>query len=134
MENKQNPKYAAIENLINVIKNNELTNIEYHISNTTDKNDEILFVKIPLPTNFSQDISAQEQKSMNMLSSNTTVFLEPVDIGTAVPMRRAKNLLSTDKPPPMFTQEPFRFSEFGTSPRRRGFVTRTNVTRARSFI
>ncbi|KAG5894828.1 hypothetical protein JTB14_033672 [Gonioctena quinquepunctata] len=52
---EENPKYAAIQNLINVIKSNDLNNIQYHISNESNKADDVLFVKIPLPTNFTRN-------------------------------------------------------------------------------
>ncbi|CAH0551802.1 unnamed protein product [Brassicogethes aeneus] len=74
--NQTNPKYAAIQNLINVIRSNDLKNVQYHISNESNKQDDILFVKIPLPTNFTKETS----NTKNVLSSTTTVNLEPANV------------------------------------------------------
>lgn len=120
----ENPKYAAIQNLINVIKKNDLNNIQYTISNDSNKENDILFVKIPLPGNFSQEI---KEKPKNLLSSNTTIFLEPVDLGSNDLQKRSQKSLPfpflTERQPEDFKDKPKLFPVY-----RRGFVTKTNVT------
>ncbi|KAJ8932110.1 hypothetical protein NQ314_014891, partial [Rhamnusium bicolor] len=129
MEKEQNPKYAAIQNLINVIKNNDLKNVQYHISNESNKADDILFVRIPLPTNFTKDSKSLQS---NYFSSNTSVNLEPVysDEGRNIQTKRSHKSL------PLTTTRSFAHKETNYRddiPRlspvyRRGFVTRTNIT------
>ncbi|XP_057668269.1 uncharacterized protein LOC130901158 [Diorhabda carinulata] len=67
----EDSKYAAIQSLIDVIKNNDLKNLEYHITTEPNKKDDVLFVKIPLPSNFTVD----NQNTWNNQS------LEPTDEG-----------------------------------------------------
>lgn len=127
---EENPKYAAIQNLINVIKKNDLNNIQYHISNESNKESDILFVKIPLPTNFSQEIN---EKPKNFISSNTKVNLEPIDLKTNDLQKRSQKSLSTST---LWYPADKQFDDFNgqtSLPKpfpsyRRGFVTKTNVT------
>lgn len=60
-----NPKFAAIQNLIEIIKSNDLNNIKYQIANDSNKDDDILFVKIPLPTNFTQETGTEKAKKLD---------------------------------------------------------------------
>nr|CAH7744175.1 unnamed protein product [Callosobruchus chinensis] len=111
---KDSPKYLAIQNLINVIKNNDLQNLEYHISNES-KSDDILFVRIPLPANFTRD-------AKNSIKSNTSA-----DLASSESKRSQKSLF----PPIDEEEEEERSTEFASRwgrNSRRGFVTRTNVT------
>lgn len=129
METKmnENPKYAAIQNLINVIKKNDLNNIQYHISNDSNKENDILFVKIPLPGNFSQEIN---EKPKNDISSNTTIILEPVDLGSNDLQKRSQKSLSFPFHVETHSED---FEDRNNLPKpfpvyRRGFVTKTNIT------
>lgn len=129
-EIEENPKYTAIQNLINVIKKNDLNNIQYHIANESNKESDILFVKIPLPSNFSQEIM---DKRKNEFSMNTTVNLEPVDVKTNDLQKRSQKSLTfveswfpADKPVDDFDEQKD-FSKY-MPVYRRGFVTKTNVT------
>lgn len=130
MEMEENPKFAAIQNLINVIKKNDLNNIQYHISNDSNKENDILFVKIPLPSNFSQEIN---DKTKNVFSSKTTVNLEPIELKTNTLNKRSQKSLPFEQSRMSEDQlwehveERNRFQ----SPNpvyRRSFVTKTNVT------
>lgn len=127
MESKmeENTKYSAIQNLINVIKKNDLNNIQYHISNDSNKENDILFVKIPLPSNFSKEIN---ENSKNVFSSNTTVNLEPIDLKTNALQKRSQKSM------PFATRASFDDVDEQVNAQsyypvyRRGFVTKTNVT------
>lgn len=135
MENKENSKYAAIQNLIDVIKNNDLKNVQYHISNNSNNADDILFVKIPLPTNFTEETKSSKR---NTIRSNTTVSLEPVysSEGINIHTKRSQKAL-----PLISTQYSGGKEESGYRPEgntyrstpvyRRGFVTRANITEGR---
>lgn len=118
-----NPKYAAIQNLINVIKANDLNNVQYHISNESNKQDDILFVKIPLPTNFTKESRSQK----NVLSSNTSVNLEPVNVREDL----SNNRNSRAQKVPKFESTSYRPDSIKwnqPSSFRRGFIERTNIT------
>ncbi|KAJ8924277.1 hypothetical protein NQ315_007069, partial [Exocentrus adspersus] len=157
METKDNPKYAAIQNLIQVIKNNDLNNVQYHISNESNNANDILFVKIPLPTNFTKEVTTSKR---NSVQSNTTVSLESVYsdddsndrneqskrshkalVATPTKQERGNGrdlpYQSTSAPPwlPKDKEETsYRFESASYRPvgvYRRGFVTRTNNTQGR---
>lgn len=106
-----NPKYAAIQNLIDIIKSNDLKNVQYQITNESNKQDDILFVKIPLPTNFTQET----RKSEKMVNASSIVS-GPIDLGTGgknTTKRSQKALPVQERPVPVY---------------RKGYITRTNVT------
>nr|XP_023022915.1 uncharacterized protein LOC111511130 isoform X1 [Leptinotarsa decemlineata] len=126
---EENPKFAAIQNLINVIKSNDLNNVQYHISNESNKADDILFVKIPLPTNFTREAVSS--------NSSATLLRASPEKESSIGKRSGK-----------FVQGLPRWSEVekstestegfdrGSKPSpvyRRGFVTRTNVTGRGSY-
>ncbi|CAH1113971.1 unnamed protein product [Psylliodes chrysocephalus] len=116
----EDTKYAAIQNLINTIKNNDLKNIQYHISNESNKKDDILFVKIPLPTNFTND----NKEILN----NSTINLQPITVedDNFDTKRYQKSL------PPLVnwnTKDSALSDDTRRAPvYRRAFITRTNVT------
>lgn len=123
---ESNPKYTAIQNLINVIKKNDLSNIQYHISNDSNKENDILFVKIPLPSNFSQGIKDNEK---NRFLINTTVNLEPIDLQPNALHKRSHKSL------PFITSRYLKVNqtEEDNFPKyypvyRKGYITKTNVT------
>lgn len=131
MENKldENPKYAAIQNLINVIKKNDLNNVQYHISNDSNKESDVLFVKIPLPTNFSQEI---DEKPKNVFSTNTSIDFDPIDLRSNDLQKRSQKSLPI---PNRFSsrRQSEDLEDRSSLPKlfpvyRRGFVTKTNVS------
>lgn len=120
-----NPKFAAIKNLIDIIKSNDLKNVKYQISNDSSKPDDVLFVKIPLPANFSQETGTEKtgnldsefsffvpevrRKTPNLQSStsaNLTVYSSNSESAKVLPSSRERSL-------PVY---------------RRSFIERTNVT------
>lgn len=120
-----NPKFAAIKNLIDIIKSNDLKDVKYQISNDTSKSDDALFVKIPLPTNFTQETGTEKTKrldrefsllvpevtknapnSRSLTASNITVFSSKSESTRAIPNIRERSL-------PVY---------------RRSYIERTNVT------
>ncbi|CAH1364600.1 unnamed protein product [Tenebrio molitor] len=106
-----NPKFAAIQNLIDIIKSNDLKNVQYQITNESNKEDDILFVKIPLPTNFTEET----KKSEKMVANGTSIS-GPIDL-------EKKSKSGTSRSPKSLpTQERF------APTYRKGYVTRTNVT------
>ncbi|XP_008195826.1 uncharacterized protein LOC663405 [Tribolium castaneum] len=112
-----NPKFAAIQNLIDIIKSNDLKNVQYQITNESNKHDDILFVKIPLPTNFTQET----RKSEKMVNA-TSVISGPIDLGNGgknTTKRSQKALPVQERPVPVY---------------RRGYITRTNVTNHRPRV
>ncbi|RZC35297.1 uncharacterized protein BDFB_009064, partial [Asbolus verrucosus] len=108
-----NPKFAAIQNLIDVIKSNDLKNIQYQITNESNKQDDILFVKIPLPTNFTQETKSEK------LTLNKTSISGPIDLmnETKNNTKRSQKSLPVDRFVPTY---------------RKSYITRTNVTNHRS--
>ncbi|XP_044265917.1 uncharacterized protein LOC123012157 [Tribolium madens] len=114
---ENNPKYAAIQNLIDIIKSNDLKNIQYQITNESNKHDDILFVKIPLPTNFTQETRKSEK-----MVNETSAISGPIDLGNEgknTTKRSQKALPVQERPVPVY---------------RRGYITRTNVTNHRPRI
>lgn len=138
MEKEENSKYTAIQNLISVIKNNDLKNVQYTISNNSNNADDILFVKIPLPTNFTEETKSSKR---NTVQSNTSISLEAVysDETTNIHTKRSHKIplsISTQ-----FTEGKkessyqFETDTYRSTPvYRRGFVTRANVTEGRVSI
>uniref|UniRef100_A0A6P7GI62 Uncharacterized protein LOC114338448 n=1 Tax=Diabrotica virgifera virgifera TaxID=50390 RepID=A0A6P7GI62_DIAVI len=138
-------KYSAIQNLIDVIKNNDLKSVQYHISNQSNNKDDVLFVKIPLPTNF----------TIESTTTPLTIDLEPITLDDdAIESKRFQKSLpqfvtkedSTVNLQQFQTSRP-RFVEWNTkqettevpessfaeiskpsSVYRRGFIERANVT------
>ncbi|CAG9766321.1 unnamed protein product [Ceutorhynchus assimilis] len=125
-KSSEDTKLSAIKSLIDVIKNTEIQNVQYHISNDSKhKADDVLYVKIPLPNfddGFKNDTT---QKALNELSSNTSVNFENVErsrVQKSLPLRQALPEFTTQK---LFSSK--------ISPVRKGFVTRTNITSIRNF-
>ncbi|XP_063918862.1 uncharacterized protein LOC135134174 isoform X1 [Zophobas morio] len=111
-----NPKFAAIQNLIDIIKSNDLKNVQYQITNESNKADDILFVKIPLPTNFTEET----RKSEKIVSNGTQPMSDPIDLKSDArnnTKRSQKSLPIDDRFVPVY---------------RRSYITRTNVTNHRS--
>ncbi|CAG9820450.1 unnamed protein product [Phaedon cochleariae] len=130
----ENPKYAAIQNLIEVIKSNDLHNIQYHISNESNSQDDVLFVKIPLPVNFTN-----QSKNSHILSRNTSISLEPVDVKVENSIQRKRShkalpdIILERKGNEESAESTDSNEKFGDISRpsplyRRAFITRTNVT------
>lgn len=107
---ESNPKFAAIQNLIEIIKSNDLKNVQYQITNESNKQDDILFVKIPLPTNF----TAATKKDNIQLQLGNVTSLEVSDN-----KNQTKRSQTAQVPPS------------STPIYRKGYVTRTNVTNHR---
>lgn len=120
-----NPKFAAIQNLIEIIKSNDLKDVKYQITNDTNRSDDALFVKIPLPSNFTQETGTEKiekldsefsvlvpeatKNSPNLRTSttaNVTVFTSKSESSKAIPNIRERSL-------PVY---------------RRSYIERTNVT------
>lgn len=109
-----NPKLAAIQNLIDVIKSNDLKNVQYQITNESNTKDDVLFVRIPLPTNFTGETSIK--KSENLLFNATVIDLDEESKNKNDTRRSQKSLPIKERSLPVY---------------RRAFITRTNVTRSR---
>lgn len=114
--NHDSSKVEAIENLINIIKSNDIDNVQYQIGN--NKSDETLYVKIPLPTNF----TTQTETSLNTQNKDLSLARVDVDINNEnrnIAVRENKRNKTTkaidleNKNVPIY---------------RRGYVTKTNVT------
>lgn len=156
--NGSDPKLSAIENLINVIKSNDLRNIEFHITNRSNKNDDVLFVRIPLPmsnvTNETTSTTTVKPEKMVKLeesknSSSATegknatnlVSLEPIDVvdeKPAINIRSQKSLPVNNTFQVTLSTLVNSYSTPRTTPiYRKGTVERTNVTthgrRARNY-
>ncbi|XP_017786597.1 PREDICTED: uncharacterized protein LOC108569520 [Nicrophorus vespilloides] len=122
MRSRQN---IAIHNLINIIKSKDINNIEYQITNKTSKMNDILLVKIPLPTNFTESSSSKPEK---MKKEEKVSLSEPIDlkeeaknttgikINTSGNKRQGREYSYEDN----FEYRPLTF--------RRGFVTRANIS------
>lgn len=91
---KLNPKFEAIQNLIDIIKSNDLNNIQYQITNESNKADDILYVKIPLPNNITDG-----PKSENMVKPDgKTTLLDFDDIDIFLPKKDVSKVdNNTDK-------------------------------------
>lgn len=117
-----NPKFAAIQNLIEIIKSNDLKDVKYQITNDTSRSDDALFVKIPLPSNFTQETGTEKT---DKLDSEFSVLVPEV-------IKNRGNLrTSTTANVTVFTSR----SESTNNHRerslpvyRRSYVERTNVT------
>lgn len=120
-----NPKLTAIQNLIHIIKSNDLKNVKYQISNDSSKSDDVLFVKIPLPSNFSQETGTEKIENLDSeftvlipehmkqtpnlqasTTANLTVLSSRGESAKVTPSSRSRNL-------PVY---------------RRSYIERTNVT------
>ncbi|XP_076267093.1 uncharacterized protein LOC143200541 [Rhynchophorus ferrugineus] len=117
-------KFAAIKSLIDVIKNNDFQNVQYHIVNDSNKPDDVLFVKIPLPNlDDKKDKTTEKPKRNNEIVSRTKVNFDAVD---EIHERIARMQKSFEKQ--INSEEPIT-DHYNRSPVfRRGFVTRTNIT------
>ncbi|XP_030764944.1 uncharacterized protein LOC115889139 isoform X2 [Sitophilus oryzae] len=125
---KENTKLAAIKNLIDVIKNNDFKNVQYHIANDSNKSDDVLFVKIPLPNYDEKNASTttERPKRRNKLVSRTKVNLEVVDGMQDRKSKMQKSLAEQEVNDDSDMDNLTRMPVF-----RRGFVTRTNLTNIR---
>ncbi|KAK9876143.1 hypothetical protein WA026_011260 [Henosepilachna vigintioctopunctata] len=123
-ENKESKsKLSAIQSLIDIINSNELKNVQYQITNESNVKDDILFVKIPLPSNFTK------QDKMDQLNnwSKPEPKLEQIDIADSpnVTRRDNRNLDFQEMPVNMSVKQNFSALQ---PTYRRGYITRTNVT------
>ncbi|XP_050305969.1 uncharacterized protein LOC126743078 [Anthonomus grandis grandis] len=136
VESPENSKLSAIKSLIDVIKNTEVENVQYHISNDSKKSDDILYVKIPIPT-FDDDTNNSTKQS----KGDGKVSFETVESNKEESLRGQKSLRVENQPAfnkynantnanqysqtrEYLTKEPERkFPVY-----RRGFVTRTNLS------
>ncbi|XP_048523827.1 uncharacterized protein LOC109536280 [Dendroctonus ponderosae] len=130
-EKAETSKLSAIKSLIDVIQNTEIKNVQYHISNDSNKSDDILTVKIPLPNleEEPQSNSTEAAKRSNELSSKTSVQFQVVDNVRHAPSNErsdGRNIPISKRS--QTADSPFQYPVF-----RRGFVTRTNLTMARTL-
>lgn len=106
-------KIEAIENLIKIIKSNDIDNVQYQIGN--NKTNETLYVKIPLPTSFTpqkETIRMPENKNLSIVSVDVDINNESKTI--AVRENNKENKTKTEnKNAPIY---------------KRGYVTKTNVS------
>lgn len=122
-------KYEAIANLIDVIKSNEPKSVLYQTANKSENPDDILYVQIPLPTNFSTDFKSEK---LTKQESGVTDKLEAVDLLQPNENRNISN--SSHKASPQ-TSRNGRLLNFrnanGTDKRpvyTRSYITKTNRT------
>lgn len=123
MQMPPSPKFAAIQNLIEIIKSNDLKNIKYQITNDSNQKEDALFVKIPLPTNFTQETMTEKAQKLD----NGFSVLLPVDDKQKMNSTKQSNGISKVK-----------FNETSVSILtnqsknaalyRRSYVERTNIT------
>ncbi|KAL3288837.1 hypothetical protein HHI36_003284 [Cryptolaemus montrouzieri] len=119
-------KLNAIQSLIDIINSNDLKNVQYQITNESNSMDDILFVKIPLPTNFTKQDNAERANS----NINTEdLKLEAINIfepqkNTSKRFTKALELM----PVAGSDNNNNKVNSFVPT-YRRGYVTRTNVTR-----
>ncbi|XP_060517083.1 uncharacterized protein LOC132696335 [Cylas formicarius] len=108
---EKNSKITAIKSLIDVIKTNDFSNVQYHIANNSDKPDDVLYVKIPLPT-----IGIDKRQNKTTKNGGDEKF--STESQSAV---RTQKSLATKN------------TTASSNSFRRGFVTRTNITQARKY-
>lgn len=72
-------KYAAIANLIDVIKTDEVKNLNYQVSNDSDKTDDVLYVKIPLPSNYTGNKSEKITEDIDRLEAVDLIYADAKD-------------------------------------------------------
>lgn len=120
------PKFAAIQNLIDIIKSNDLKDVKYQISNDTTRSDDALFVKIPLPTNFTQETGTEK---IEKLDSEFSILVPEVtkNTGNLRTSTTANVTVSTSKSESSKVI-PNNIRERSLPVYRRSYVERTNVT------
>ncbi|XP_045460590.1 uncharacterized protein LOC123671006 [Harmonia axyridis] len=119
----ENSKLTAIQSLIDIINSNELKNVQYQITNESNSKDDILFVKIPLPTNFT---TGQDTEDSFGKFEKADLKLEPVDLSEEVKnnTKRFGKELDTS-----ISASSERRSFNNLVPTyRKSYITRTNVT------
>lgn len=95
-------------------------NIKYQIANGSEKNDDALFVKIPLPTNFTQETMTEKAQK---LDSEFTVLL-PKEINDSAQNSSARSLAANETSNTVAeSRESKKLSLY-----RRSYIERTNVT------
>lgn len=118
-----NPKFAAIQNLIEIIKSNDLNNIKYQISNASNMDDDILFVKIPLPTNFTQETGTEKTKK---LDEEFSPLLQDRRLSSSTTMPTTNNVSLVNKNQSVEVVPSA--SNKNAALYRRSYIERTNVT------
>lgn len=117
-EKTTDSKFEAIQNLINIIKSDDMKNIQFQITNGSNKADEILFVQIPLPTNLS------ENETTNLQLNNDVKLNDPIDL--AISERNVtKNI--NGKKVNIDANSKVRTFTRSAPLYRRGYVTRTHI-------
>lgn len=113
----EKPKYAAIQNLIDIIKSNDLKNVKYQITNDSNRADDVLFVKIPLPTNFSQETRTEKTQKLDsefhVLIPESTKVANLTVLSSKVENSQAVLPSSNGRSLPIY---------------RRSYIERTNIT------
>ncbi|KAF2894915.1 hypothetical protein ILUMI_11260 [Ignelater luminosus] len=119
-------EYEAIANLIDVIKSNEPKSVQYQTANKTEDSDDILYVQIPLPTNFSTDLKSEK---LTKEESGVADKLEAVDL--LHPDENRNSSHSSNKSSPRASRNG-RMYVNGTDKRpavyTRSYITKTNRT------
>ena len=112
-------KFEAIQNLINIIKSDDMRNIQFQITNGSNKADEILFVQIPLPTNLTDNETTNVQLN-NDVKWNDPIDL-PINVRNVTKNRSGKKVnIDSNSKVRMFARSAPLY--------RRGYVTRTNIS------
>ncbi|XP_044744139.1 uncharacterized protein LOC123306292 [Coccinella septempunctata] len=121
--NEPNSKLTAIQSLIDIINSNELKNVQYQITNESNSKDDVLFVKIPLPTNFTD-----KDKTEDGLATfeKADLKLEPVDLTEPVKNNTKRFGKQFDTNTSASSEKPSFKTLVPTY--RKGYITRTNVT------
>lgn len=98
-DNNNNQKFQAIQNLIDIIKSNDLNNVQYQISNHSNKKDDVLYVKIPLPTTMVPPTSTTTAKTTRntRFSESTLINLEPIDVFSPINFTNGTAVLNSKK-------------------------------------
>lgn len=104
-----NPKFAAIQSLIDVIKSNDLKNVQYQITNESNKEDDILFVRIPLPTNFTQQQTGNKNSNGKLLVDDSSASSSSNN-GSSILGRNDDGLMRSQKSLDMTTLDDFQNS------------------------
>lgn len=117
------PKVEAIQNLINVIKTNDLNNIKYQISNASRTADNLLYIQIPLPNRFPEN---------NIKIDDEKLISKPIDLlpqsSTNITTIDMVNNNSRDINRNTAKNNAKGKSNVSRSIYRRGFIEKANVT------
>lgn len=121
-------KLTAIQNLINIINSNELKNVEYQITNKTDSMDDILLVKIPLPSNFTKEVNRLDDKVNDTTNKLDLQVFEDNDAAKNNTKRSSKDL-SVNNPSKFQISDSTKSSFSNVAPvYRRSYIVRANVS------